>query len=564
MSTNEGKFVSALARIRISGRVLILYAPISILAVPLSFSRVMTSETFLDSLAIGFLATIFTIVIMIGLQYLIVDSGLVRSAYRGFLTVALILVLVGLLRGLSIYFGINFFEIQQPTNLLSKLLSSISSTVFWILAIASFENALVNFRNDFKDLWRQAIILASIQNSPHQSGYISREILTEYNALIGSLKKIITVHDHQILDKNFFVSLSSQLREVISISLRPLSHRIWLGKNALIPKIKISQYLLFTSKNVPATFITSGVALALISLFNIGSQFGLIRSLNTVVIVLMVFGFFWKINQSGLNRFFRSRTGRVGSVFLPGFLISLGQYFSNRFIYNDDLGAWNAFYATLTPLIQIIVSSAVAIRSDLIELENQIRNGLEKVLSQGGRDTRIFDGEFASYLHNSVQSEIMALSYQLERFDQGENSEEKKRLLERLSSRLNKGVEADFDEFFDSAPDRIAKLERAWRGIAEVTIVVPEEILKRVGIGFLVVQIVEESILNAVRFCKAKEISVYVEGVHDQSFTLVVANDGVPPRDTGVGLGTQWLDANFPDKWKREESLKGSILKINF
>ena len=556
--------MSNFKELRLSRQTLLLFAPISVAAVPLAFAESMTREIFIDSLFIGLIATGLTLLFGLGLDRIAEKNLFGNRGNRRPFNLFLILILLGVFRGVAIYLGTDIFELQQSVNLFSKILASVSSTLFWIYLLASFENALTDFRETIKDIWRRTIFLASLEKHGNQSVYVSEEVLAEYNTLVNRLQGIISVKEDQVQDKSYFLSLSSQLREIIEESVRPLSHRIWLKNNTFIPRLNVVRYLGFTTNNLAKTLLSSGIALALISSFNLNTQFGITRSLSSVAIVLGVFFSLHFAGQKFFDTFYTTIPGKIFIVFAPGTLISLFLYVANRFIFVDDLGAWNAFYLLLTPPIQIMVGSAISVRTDLVSLERELNSKLEKVVLREGSRSGLLDGEFASYLHNSVQSELMALSYQLERDEPDEKLEEKKEALARLHSRLKKGVEDDFNDFFESAVDRVSRLESAWRGIAQVEISIPAEILQREGVGFLVVQVIEESILNAVRFCKARKVSAYVKDLQASSFTLVVTNDGTPPSETGNGLGTKWLDAQFPEKWRRQDSADGSSLIIRF
>ena len=556
--------MSNFKELRLSRQTLLLFAPISVAAVPLAFAESMTREIFIDSLFIGLIATGLTLLFGLGLDRIAEKNLFGNRGNRRPFNLFLILILLGVFRGVSIYLGIDIFELEQSVNLFGKILASVSSTLFWIYLLASFENALTDFRETIKDIWRRTIFLASLEKHGNQSVYVSEEVLAEYNTLVNRLQGIISVKEDQVQDKSYFLSLSSQLREIIEESVRPLSHRIWLKNNTFIPRLNVVRYLGFTTNNLAKTLLSSGIALALISSFNLNTQFGITRSLSSVAIVLGVFFSLHFAGQKFFGTFYTTIPGRIFIVFAPGTLISLFLYVANRFIFVDDLGAWNAFYLLLTPPIQIMVGSAISVRADLVGLERELNSKLQKVVLREGSRSGLLDAEFASYLHNSVQSELMALSYQLERDEPDEKLEEKKEALARLHSRLKKGVEDDFNDFFESAVDRVSRLESAWRGIAQVEISIPAEILQREGVGFLVVQVIEESILNAVRFCKARKVSAYVKDLQASSFTLVVTNDGTPPSETGNGLGTKWLDAQFPEKWRRQDSADGSSLIIRF
>ena len=60
--------MSNFKELRLSRQTLILFAPISVAAVPLAFAERMTREIFIDSLFIGLIATSLTILFGLGLD----------------------------------------------------------------------------------------------------------------------------------------------------------------------------------------------------------------------------------------------------------------------------------------------------------------------------------------------------------------------------------------------------------------------------------------------------------------------------------------------------------------
>jgi hypothetical protein len=143
--------------LRLSLQTLILFAPISVAAVPLAYAETMTIEIFIDSLFVGLIATSLTLLFGLGLDRIAEKNLFGGRDNRKPLILFSILILLGVFRGVVIYRGTDIFELQQSINLVSKILASVSSTLFWIYLLASFENALTDFRETIKDIWRRTI-----------------------------------------------------------------------------------------------------------------------------------------------------------------------------------------------------------------------------------------------------------------------------------------------------------------------------------------------------------------------------------------------------------------------
>jgi glucose-6-phosphate-specific signal transduction histidine kinase len=134
--------------------------------------------------------------------------------------------------------------------------------------------------------------------------------------------------------------------------------------------------------------------------------------------------------------------------------------------------------------------------------------------------------------------------------------------LDLLMKRLNQPIKEDFNNFLSNPLDRLNKLPSAWRGIADITMTIPHEVLQDRERNLLLVQCVEEAIANAVRHSKAS--TVYVEAIllDDQRVRLSISNNGLAPKEESVGMGTAWLDHHAPNSWKRRISDEGTELVV--
>ena len=168
----------------------------------------------------------------------------------------------------------------------------------------------------------------------------------------------------------------------------------------------------------------------------------------------------------------------------------------------------------------------------------------------------------ASYLHNSLQSELLALSYQIEESAKDPNTENARRLLEKLGSRINRSISDDFENFVERPLDRLSRIQTGWKGIAAISIEIPDHLLLDANRNFLIVQIIEEAITNAVRFSKSSEVNIVGRETLSGEIYIVIRNNGEAEQQTTTGMGTEWLDRFAAGNWTRTLSDKGTTLEI--
>jgi glucose-6-phosphate-specific signal transduction histidine kinase len=118
----------------------------------------------------------------------------------------------------------------------------------------------------------------------------------------------------------------------------------------------------------------------------------------------------------------------------------------------------------------------------------------------------------------------------------------------------------DFQKFVNNPIERLNRLQSAWKGIADVNIIIPTQAVEDQNRNILLVQIVEEAIANAVRHAGATQVKVTAEMLPDARVRFSVINDGVSSKEESIGLGSVWLDHHAPNSWSREKLANGSEL----
>jgi signal transduction histidine kinase len=167
----------------------------------------------------------------------------------------------------------------------------------------------------------------------------------------------------------------------------------------------------------------------------------------------------------------------------------------------------------------------------------------------------------ASYLHNSLQSELLAIAGQLEEAAISNDREKSAEILQRVSALINRSFIDDFQKFAESPLERLETVRKSWSGILKLEIDIPQALLTSPARNASLVQTIEEFAANSYRHGKATKISASaVEnsiGLH-----LTLNSNGSKKISNKRGLGSEWLDQIAIGSWKMQSTPTGTVLKI--
>ena len=249
-------------------------------------------------------------------------------------------------------------------------------------------------------------------------------------------------------------------------------------------------------------------------------------------------------------------------LLVPGTILSVTFYLSNRFVFKDDVGALNCIFIPLFILASIPASTFTIVNQDRNQLLSRIEESIRQINPVSELMTHQINADVASYLHNSLQSQLLAIAGKMEISAQNLDEDEFRKNFDLLKVSLENPLRKDFSHFMNNPLPRLNRLESAWRGIANVKITIGEEVLQDHNRNILITQLIEESIANAVRHSNAKNILVSAQLVQDGRVHLTVQNDGESIPTTNNGIGTAWLDHFAPNSWNRIHSELGTQLDI--
>jgi signal transduction histidine kinase len=536
--------------ISISKAGFILYSPISILAFPVTVlvANPGASLIKLTSYGLALTATIFACY----LPFIWIDQRISPNAsilkFSNFLTSA---IAIGALRGYLFFLMVNALDLKAPGDLLNRILASTATTLFWL----SSANILINFSRTFRTRYQQSL-----------NKFIKRNLVAipalmpsdQSTSELASLQEELTKSLSARLDDDAAENLrevAELLKSKINLQLRPLSRRIWLRSLNEYPAIRIRQMLKdciqFLDFSKPI-FFSAILFLALLS--NV-----FIRALSeSIVRTVIFFAILLVVMSLGKTRAFSNTYFYLAIL---GFAPVIGsEYASDLLGYS---GSWTAtlLISLVAPAIIIVLSLFKLTLRDhglIIEL-------LENYEIQKHSDTsKSFDpGErhLASYLHNSLQSELLAVAGQLEEAAISNDREKSSEILQRVSALINRSFIDDFQKFSESPLERLETIRNSWSGILDINIDIPEVLLNSPERNAALVQTIEEFAANSYRHGKATQITA-TAATNALGLHLSLQSNGSGKISAKRGLGSEWLDQIALTPWTLQSTRSGTKLEI--
>jgi hypothetical protein len=548
------------SRIVLTWQAYLLFSVISVLAVPLALVDQLSPRNFFYFLGIGLGLTVATGLLL--LPYIHFSKAWLSNSSRQKQEVLSVLVigLTGVLRGILLHYLIVWFGFTEPINIWTRIATSTTTTLLWFTAIAIFVTSRTSFKADYEAILRKTIVETSEKLN-----------LVDLDSLPASLENEL-LEIEKVLGTAFGKDLPSSSRDSLNVAaahikhlieekIRPLSHRLWIESAAETPRVNIGPSLLASIKYLNLPTLPTLIFLALSTILNVSVTVGLNQGIFATVVILVEVFCMLTLFQNKVSYRTNGKLALNGLLLLvPGLVLSLTFYLSNKFLFNKDFGSLNLIYVVIFLFIALLVSSFQLVNRDREQLIFMIERELTTVGWRSSLKEKYLNKKAASYLHNLLQSELLAITKQIEISSDDLDSVNSLKDLEILLDRLNRPIKDDFQKFLNNPIERLNRLQNAWKGIADVNITIPTQALEDQNRNILLVQIVEEAIANAVRHAGATQVKVTAEMLPDTRVCFSVINDGVSSKEESIGLGSAWLDHHAPNSWARKKLEKGSEL----
>ena len=536
--------------LKISHAGFLLYSPISILAFPVTVLVANPGASIWVLLFAGLLLTAAIFLIYSACIYL--GRTLVARYPAANLALFLVVpVIVGSARGYFFYQFVSYLGLTSPGGLINRVLASTATTLFWLTSA----NFLINNSRVFRARYQRSLNIFIHRNIPSLSAQApSSESQSELEQLQIDLSQTLA---QRLKDEG-----SDNLRDVaellksnINLQLRPLSRRIWLRSLSEYPVIRYQQmlrdsvrYLQFSSP----LFILIMLVLALLDNFFIRSLSESIIRTVTFLIPLIAVLKLPKNKSTSLNCLFLVTLGIVP--------IFVSEYFS--FLLGFE-GSWTAtvLVTLVAPAVLVVLSFFQLTQRDHNLIIDLLQNYELADFHTESKGIDLGERNLASYIHNSLQSELLALAGQLEEAANTQDHEKSSQILQKVSSLINRSFVDDFKKFSESPLDRLQTIQNSWKGLLDVQIDIPEDLLQSPEKNSVIVQTIEEFATNSYRHGQATAIAIRAEA--DKSgVKLLLQSNGKRKVPAQRGLGTEWLDQIALTPWKLQSSRNGTTLEI--
>lgn len=532
----------------LSGAGYLVFAPVSILALPVTVLVTNPTGDFLKLLMAGLFLT--SAIAPIYLLFVYAEKKLyIKSLNARRINFVLAMLITGGCRGWLLFELVRFLELKESGSLGNRIFASIITTLFWLSAA----NILINYSREFKTRYQKT--LAQYLQRNLQDDFSAKSTQKSNSELVeiqSNLSKMVPAILGRLTESDLSV-LADRIRTQINQELRPLSERIWVRSLNEYPSFRFSRMFRDSIKFLEFNRLHYFLILSGLAFFN--NAF--IRSPGESLLRTVTFLF----AQIFIVLIFRSQNSRMNAIFLicMGVVpVVFSEYVVSLIGFQ---GSWVATFA-IAP-----VSPAILIVLSLLNLTKLDRELLIDLLKTSGADfsvshqTALGERNLASFIHNSLQSELLALASQLETVARDQDYEESSKVLARLHSLVGRSFVDDFAEFTQSPLQRLDRVCKSWSGILDISIDIKDEFLFMPNRNLLIVQLIEEFAANSFRHGKATRIWVSARE-NENALQLDLHSNGSGLKSNRTGLGTQWLDQIALGNWRIEETFEGISLYI--
>ncbi len=527
-----------------------LFSPISILAFPITVLVKNPEESLFQLLSFGILltASIFPIyMIFILAQAKLHERQLLLNIAIFFFGIAT----VGAFRGYFFHLILENMDLVAPERVEIRIMGSTGTTLAWLIS----SNLLVDYVREFRSNYEKALRSYFQRNVPELSQLApsqnsKSDLANLQSNFVKSVNSIIQEHE----EKNIS-SFIDELKNQINSELRSISQRIWIRSLDKYPSFHLKQLI---RDSIEDLRYSRGYYFAGIGVLAFANNL-VIRDFNesavrtgSFLIVLALVELFEKRFKDSNNYLF---------------LLSIGLFpvISSEFLANllNYEGSWTATFLIAPVAPAILVASSMFILSQrdqqlIIEFLESDRD--KKSLHQSG-PLHVGDRNLASYLHNSLQSELLSIVSSLEDAVVKGDRQRSEILIKKLASIAEKPFIEKFEKFSQDPLDRLSTLIESWAGVLDINVEISEKLLLNTSKSAIIVQTIEEFAANSFRHGAANRVNVRAS-LGSKGVLLELTSNGTRPTKGRAGLGTKWLDQVALDEWSFNTTPEGATLTL--
>lgn len=444
-------------------------------------------------------------------------------------SILLVALIIGISRGLLITFLMPVTGLPSQVSLTYRIINATVNTIIWLIIFIKIDTLKLEFQKRFEGIISQALI-KSIRSLSDD------ELRLELEQIQSNLKNMDLKSQTGLLDSQVFIVAAKKVQRQIDEAIRPLSHRMWIDTKRNLPRINALNVAKETFRALDYNPLALLAIYSLTSFINVNANIDTLGSFLittiSVSVYLIVYKIFKYLSKLNINQSLVSLLYLAALVVLPSYAVNI--------MLPEYVAAW----PTYVEIISIVILPFYVITLSALRLLDQDRKALTQLIEDriNADEKKSFEtAQVASYLHNTLQSELLSASRTLELSALDPTSPESRRNLERLGALINRSISEDFKESYLNPEQKIKEIINGWQGIVDINIDIPQEMLSQQGQGLLISQIIQEAATNSIKhsnaknlFIKGKEIS---NGNTEITITCTNLNKNAPSSDLSKG----WL-----------------------
>jgi|GEM_PF-3284158 len=486
----------------------------------------------------------------------------------------IVVIFAGTLRGSIIVASMQFFDLESRGTPITRVASSILVSVFWIGLISLVVRWFKSFAVEYQQLLETEV---NTSKSTKNSEVIDENALNSWLELRNSLSELNSE------TKNILVAdtatemqrAAAVIRESIDSRFRPASHELLAVAVPAAPRLTLRNILRLTfdpwHPPVVRTWIPAIVVVAVGSIVRTGWDVGATyTTLYAITLILCLAA------SIALSKKIRGTTLVITPLLcvLTAMPLALAWVVGDLIFSTPPDYAGAAIISIQTPVT--VIGIALINRLDrerkqaLDLLRTHIDMGvIEELASRMLGANQV--SELGVFLHNSLQSELLALSILLSDAAKSADPEVMNKtkgiVLSRLAIAQESNTKTSPWSCLTKGAPNFMDICQAWEGIATIRIELPQRSIDPRRAATLY-RIIEEGVANAIRHGNADVITVVAE-FHTDGLRVTISDNGrghqelrtQTPQSTGAG--SRWFTQISHSTWTREHDEEGTILRIN-
>jgi len=477
---------------------------------------------------------------------------------------------LGALRGVVLNLIAPLFLVADPLPITLRAVNSGFAFLYFFIIVSIIQGVWGKFEKDLREF---LLTFTSVKTKTISSTNFDENEIddTERQEAIVRLGKLL---EDSIARESDGLTLRQQAQaidRVIAKNIRLKSSQRWKNAELVWPQIhpwRVIRNTLFETKSPVMVITIMILPLSILGGFSRASFVNAILLQTFAILFIFLICDFadritHKFNQ-GIG--FNNLLYLLLYIFVQSPIIFYSNYLLNQSSYSSLQNMVQVQVGTMVVAIAFVVTGTMILsvynarEEALVQLRKFLpKDKLQDILTAG--QTSNDQSEYAQYLHAEVQSQLTASKLLLLKAAESDFTAMSTETTRQVLSRLEL-LKTPYEKKVARIPKvRLEELTQTWRGLTRIKMDLPPELDSVSKNGEIISQLIEESVINAIRHGKAKnvKVTVWIEG---DVCKIEVQDDGKLKSTKKPGLGSTLFQVFAPD-WKLKTNEAGTLATMS-